>query len=288
MRIFVLLTSILLAFCLEAQPPATADHIKALCRTGFEQYVPEAIKNLQDHYFFQEWLKTKHSLFGADFNAEQYLMNQLHKINEMVACESIGFGIQHSVYENPEADAQTLVSRVNPVDAIIYQALRIVSSEAFADAYYGRSAADSKMLVDSYQIVIDQRLGKAKMVEKPSGCFNLDGEGLQTATSTLLSSLKNTMNHGGHVTVYFNFISPYPGQPKVFHSIFANLDPDHLYLFDMNAPNWIVTYGNGGEAKYASLETLAQNALDYIRIAYLQPNVGNMETAFQWVVYSSN
>ena len=282
------------------QVPTDTQRIRSVCQQNCSELTSKAIASIRDEYFYQEWLKSKKASQGESFNPEEYLLSRLKEIDEMVACESIGFGIQHSIYLNPNTDQQAIVAKVNPEDPVTYQIMRIVSTDIYSETALAHAEASKegkgfegtgdqlRKLLDSFQRAVNQRLGKAHLVYKDVGVYNLEGAELQAAYDKILPHLQQMIARGGVVTVYFNYISPADPQKlgKVRHSILADLSGPQFYLFDMNAPDWIVTWGNGN-GQYKDLESLLKNALDYIGMAYLQPNVGNRQTALQLAIYSN-
>ncbi len=281
-------------------PVSQTKVILSVCKDKCPLFITNTIASLKSAYFYQEWLTSKQASQGADFDPHKYLLGRLGEIDEMAACESIGFGIQHSIYENPRVDQKAIVAKVNPEDAIAYQIMRIVSTDIYGELALAHAKASRegtgfeatgdklRKILDSFQTTVDQRLGKAHLVYKSVGVYNLEGSGLDDTYNKILPKLQQMIARGGIVTVYFNFISP-PDPQKlgiVRHSILADLATPNFYLFDMNAPNWIVTWENG-DGNYKDVESLLKKTLEYIGVAYLQPNVGNKSTALQLVIYSN-
>ena len=296
---FLFVTTVaVLAVVPPAPAPETTKVQAQICRENRPAMITTAIAEIQDKAFYKKWLESKRAS-QPDFDPQNYLFDRLSQIDTMVACESIAFGIQRSIYQFPNANEKEIVDHVNLQDALTYQLMRVVSTDIYSETVLGHVKASKEeseytetgdrlaAILASFQEALDQKLQKAKLVYKDVGVYNLEGANLQTIYDESLAKLQQVENRGGTVTVYFNFISPPDVQKlgKVRHSILAEISPPHFYLFDMNAPNWIVTWGSG-DGKYANTEMLLKNALDDIRIVYLQPNVGNMETALQLVVYS--
>ncbi len=298
MRALSLITLVILSAITPAQAVPTAS--KEIGRDHCPRAIAKILLDIQDQLFYQAWVASKKTSLGDDFEPEKYLLGQLSQIDNMVACESIGFAIQRSIYEHPDADEQTIVANTSLEDAIAYQLMRIVSTDIYGETALTHAAASQegkgfettgellRKILSSFQAAVDQRLGKAKLVYKDAQIHDLEAPGLRAGYEKILHRLKQIIARDGIVTVYFNFISPADPQKlgTVRHSIFAEFQAAHFYLFDMNAPKWVVTWGNG-DGSYPDAESLLRNALDYIGAAYLQPNVGNRQTALQLAIYSN-
>ncbi len=295
-----LITMAIVSVGLPSELPKPHNPKAAVCKDHCPLIIKTTIADIHDKFFYQKWLQYKQATEGPNFNPQKYLLSRLQQIDTMVACESVAFGIQHSIYENPNADQNSIVAKVNPEDSVTYQLMRIVSTDIYGQVALAHAKASKegkkfdqtgdllRKILDSFQASVNERLAKATLVYKDAGVYNLSDDSFQQAYDKILVRIQQIESVGGVVTAYINFISP-PNPlelGKVRHSILAEINPPHFYLFDMDAPNWIVTWGSG-DGKYSNTESLLKNALDYIRIAYLQPNVGNMETALQLVIYSN-